>query len=116
MFIVSQIFPGTTVDSSLTVQSFLHVRPLEEHPPTLIAETMDFHRHLLRDEDYRVSSTQQRGMRSSLKREVIFGRNEGSAHRFHRWVNALVETDDDDLPGLFEAGVREPGPSVDGLR
>jgi carnitine monooxygenase subunit len=99
MFIVSQIFPGPTVDSSQTIQSFLCVGSPEDQPP-LLAETMEFHRRLLRDEDYRVSSTIQRGIRSALKQDVIFGRNEGGAHRFHRWVNALVDTEDDDVAAV----------------
>jgi phenylpropionate dioxygenase-like ring-hydroxylating dioxygenase large terminal subunit len=116
MFIVSQIFPGPTVDTSLTVQSFLHVRPPAEQQPKVLAETMDFHRRLLEGEDYRVSSTAGRGMRSAMKKEIIFGRNEGSAHRFHRWVNALVESDDAELLALLSGGVGERHESLDADR
>jgi hypothetical protein len=33
---------------------------------------------------------------------VLFGRNEGGGQRFHRWVDALLATNDTDLSGLFK--------------
>jgi hypothetical protein len=36
---------------------------------------------------------------------VLFGRNEGGLQRFHRWVEALVTTDDADLPRLLATGL-----------
>jgi hypothetical protein len=36
---------------------------------------------------------------------VLFGRNEGGGQRFHRFVDALLATDDAELPALF-AGQR----------
>jgi hypothetical protein len=35
----------------------------------------------------------------------MFGRNEGGGQLFHRWVNALIETSDEDLPALLENGI-----------
>ena len=57
------------------------------------------------DEDYYTGLRLQRALKTGLKTEVLFGRNEGGGHRFHRWVDAIVATDDDDLATLFKAGI-----------
>ncbi len=105
LFMVSQLFPGPGVGESVTIQNFLHVLPPEDQQPTLIAEMMEFQRHVVRDEDYHLGLRTQRAMRSGGKQELVFGRNEGGGHRFHRWVEALLETDDEDLTRLFANGI-----------
>ena len=35
-----------------------------------------------------------------------FGRNEGGGQLFHKWVDAMIRTSDDDLPELFRRGVK----------
>jgi len=32
----------------------------------------------------------------------MFGRNEGGGQRFHRWLERLIDTDDDGLAALFD--------------
>ncbi len=105
MFQVSQLFPGPTVDSCITYQNYLHVLPPEEQQPTLIQEGMAFQHQVVRDEDYALGLRTQRAMKTGAKPEMIFGRNEGGGHRFHRWVEAIVATDDAELPALFDKGL-----------
>jgi carnitine monooxygenase subunit len=101
IFMISQLFPGPTVDTSFTLQNFLHVLPPEEQQPTLIAEMIEFQGHVVRDEDYHLGLRTQRAIRSGAKKEFVFGRNEGGGHRFHRWVDALVAADDDQLSEVY---------------
>ena len=61
--------------------------------------------HVVRDEDYYTGNRIQRSVKTGSKPEVLFGRNEGGGQRFHRFVEALITTDDADLPALFANGV-----------
>jgi hypothetical protein len=60
----------------------------------LIDKQMDFLMHVVRDEDYYTGKRIQRAVKTGAKHEVLFGRNEGPAQRFHGWVDALVGADD----------------------
>jgi len=44
---------------------------------------------------------QQRALMGRPNAEVIFRRNEGSGHRFHGFVERLLQPEDADLPSLF---------------
>jgi hypothetical protein len=66
---------------------------------------MKFLDHVVRDEDYYTGLRIQRAVKTGAKSEFLFGRNEGGGQRFHRWVDALVRADDDELPGLFAGGI-----------
>ena len=105
VFMVSQLYPGATPGSSVTVQTFLHTQPDAPGQAEDIATTMAFLHHVVEDEDYYTGLRLQRALKTGLKTEVLFGRNEGGGHRFHRWVDAIVATDDDDLATLFKAGI-----------
>jgi hypothetical protein len=65
---------------------------------------MVFLDRVVRDEDYRTGLSIQRTLRTGAKREVLFGRNEGGGHTFHRWTDALVAAADADLPALLTSG------------
>ena len=43
-------------------------------------------------------------METGAKEHVLFGRNEAGGHNFHRWVDTILETSDEDLPKLFQTG------------
>ena len=102
VFMVSQLFPGDTVGSSFTVQTFLHTQPDAPGQAEQITETMKFLHHVVQDEDYYTGLRLQRALKTGAKDHVLFGRNEGGGQRFHRWVDALLTTDDADLASVFK--------------
>ena len=52
-------------------------------------------------EDYATGLRQQKALESGGRDHVLFGRNEGGGHRFHNWVERLVQADDEELEGMF---------------
>ena len=105
LFMVSQLFPGPSVDESITIQNFLATLEPDEERRTANAEMMKFLEQVVRDEDYFTGNRIQKALKTGAKSEVLFGRNEGGGQRFHRWVDALVRTGDEQLPGLFAQGI-----------
>ena len=110
-FMVSQMFPGKTPGESHTTQNFLRSAPLEEQNPAELAEHMEFIAHVVRDEDYYTGFHVQQALATRAKDHLMFGRNEGGGQLFHRWVDALVEASDEELPAMLENGVGELGTS-----
>ena len=104
VWMVSQLFPGKAVGESITVQNFLHTQPPDDEQAEIMVSRMAFNHHVVQDEDYYTGLRIQRAVETGAKKEFIFGRNEGGAHRFHRWVQAIIEADtDDELAQLFVA-------------
>ena len=63
--------------------------------------------YVVKEEDYATGSAPAESpAHRRTKSHVMFGRNEGGGHRFHGWVDKLLETDDDQLNGLFAQGER----------
>ena len=58
-------------------------------------------RTVVEDEDYATGFLQQRALKAGGREFVLFGRNEGGGHRFHNWVERLLNTADADLNTLF---------------
>ena len=105
LYMVSQLFPGRTADDSLTIQNFLAAfEPTAEDRP-LIEQQMKFLEQVVRNEDYYTGLRIQRAVKTGAKTELLFGRNEGGGQRFHRWVDAVIQADDGELPALFAAGI-----------
>ena len=44
-------------------------------------------------------------VKTGAKSEFLFGRNEGGGQRFHRWLDALLASDDAGLWQLFAKGI-----------
>jgi phenylpropionate dioxygenase-like ring-hydroxylating dioxygenase large terminal subunit len=104
LYMVSQLFPGDTPETSVTIQNFLATFEPDDESMTLIDKQMDFLLHVVRDEDYYTGNRIQRAARSGAKAEFVFGRNEGPCQRFHTWVDDLVAADDDEqFARLFAA-------------
>jgi nitrite reductase/ring-hydroxylating ferredoxin subunit len=85
--LVSQLYPGPTVDRSTTVQTVL----CAEQPtsPDEIAAADAFSAMVLqavRDEDYWVGFQIQGALASGANREFVFGRNEPTLQHYHRAV------------------------------
>jgi len=104
IYMVSQLFPGASADESLTIQNFLHTRPADDDQAALVAERMEFLGRVVADEDYYTGLRIQRTVKTGAKAHFMFGRNEGGGQRFHRWVDALIAVDDDELSGVFASG------------
>ncbi|MEM8905478.1 MAG: SRPBCC family protein, partial [Actinomycetota bacterium] len=97
LHMISQLFPGREVGASVTVQTFVAMfEPTAEHE-ALIAERMAFLEHVVRDEDYFTGLRIQRALATGARDHVLFGRNEGGGQRFHRWVDAILGADDEEL-------------------
>jgi carnitine monooxygenase subunit len=99
--LVSQLFPGDTPETSITVQNFLlSVEPTAEQLEAT-EKQMDFLEFVVREEDYFTGNRITRNLKVAAKTEVLFGRNEGGGQRFHQWVDRLVAAEDSDLTQLF---------------
>jgi len=105
LYMISQLVPGKTPGESTTVQTFLTLTPPGAERQQQIDKTMRFLEGVVRDEDYYTGLRVQQALRSGAKDACLFGRNEGGGQRFHRWVDALIATDDDALPALLRSGL-----------
>ncbi len=100
--LISQLFPGDTPGTSVTIQSYFFDHEPSDEERVVAAAQADFLERVVRDEDYATGLLQQRALSSGAKTEVIFGRNEGGGQRFHQWVSRVLAADDADaLAGLF---------------
>ncbi len=102
--LLSQLFPGSTPGESVTVQNYLMANEPDEAQRAEAQKQIDLLEYVVREEDYATGLRQQQALRTGTLDEVLFGRNEGGGHRFHRWVERLIEADAGELKGLFEAG------------
>ena len=101
---VSQLFPGDTPLESRTVQNYV----MEKLPPN---DEMKQNAHdqfklleyVVQEEDYATGLAQQRAIMHRPGAEVLFGRNEGGGQHFHGFLDTLLQTEDKDLPELFES-------------
>ena len=105
LYMVSQLFPGPTADESITVQNFLSPQPPDDARKGAIEGVMKFLEHVVKNEDYFTGNRIQKAVKTGAKTEFLFGRNEGGGQRFHRWVDALVRTPDDELAERFARGI-----------
>ena len=105
LYMVSQLFPGSDADTSITVQNFLATSEPDDARKEQIQGMMKFLDHVVRNEDYYTGNRIQRAAKTGAKSEFLFGKNEGGGQTFHRWVDAIVHTDDGDLPKLFASGI-----------
>ena len=90
---ISQLFPGDTPETSVTTQSFLATFEPDAEQMTAIDKQMDFLLRVVRDEDYYTGNRIQRAVKTGVKSEFVFGRNEGPCQRFHTWVDDLVRAE-----------------------
>jgi len=94
LFMISQLFPGSTPETSITVQHFLATFEPNDEQRSIIDKQMDFLLHVVRDEDYYTGNRIQRAVKTGAKAEFMFGRNEGPCQRFHGWVDDLIAAAD----------------------
>ena len=102
---LSQLFPGPSPESSHTNQIFLmEKKPATEQLEKEAREQFRFLEYVVQEEDYATGIALQKNLPVGAKPHVLFGRNERGGQAFHRWVDTLLETADDDLPALFRDG------------
>ena len=102
---ISQLFPGDTPGTSYTVQHYMMAdEPTDEATIKAARNQLDFLRYVVQEEDYATGLKQQKALETGAKDHVLFGRNEEGGHNFHRWVDTILETSDEDLPKLFQTG------------
>ena len=102
VYMVSQLYPGSEPGTSRTTQMFLHTQPPSDEIAEAMAGTMDFLMHVVRDEDYYTGLRIQKALQTGAKKVNIFGKNEGGGQRFHTFVDALLQVEDEDLPAFFK--------------
>ena len=110
-YMVSQMFPGNNALESYTIQNFIQPGNPEDDDPEEIAKRMAFLGSVVNNEDYATGLRIQKAIATGAKKHLKFGRNEGGGQLFHRWVDELVKTEDDELPALLKHGLREPVPA-----
>jgi phenylpropionate dioxygenase-like ring-hydroxylating dioxygenase large terminal subunit len=103
VYMISQLFPGATPDESVTLQTFVHTRPPDEAQAKAMEDLMAFLHHVVKNEDYYTGNRIQRALKTGAKEVNLLGRNEGGCQRFHKFLDRLLETEDAELPALFEA-------------
>lgn len=104
-YMVSQLFPGKTPLESVTVQNFLAFGTPEEVNQEELKQYMSMMIDVVAGEDYTTGFNVQKALATGAKPFSLFGRNEGGGQLFHRWVETVIETEDEDLPALFETGI-----------
>lgn len=99
---ISQLFPGRNVGESITVQNYLMEDEPDEARAKEAREQFKFLRYVVEQEDYATGLKQQQALKTGAKPHVLFGRNESGGHNFHRWVDRLLKTEDEQLEDLFQ--------------
>jgi len=89
--LISQLFPGPTPETSVTVQNyFVAAEPSDERRAEALG-VADFLERVVRDEDYYTGLRLQRALATGAKPDVLFGRNEGGGQRFHTLLDNFVD-------------------------
>ena len=67
-------------------------------------DQFDFLKFVVGEEDYATGNALQKNLDVGARDYIVFGRNELGGQNFHKWVDAIVEASDEDLPKLFKTG------------
>ncbi|WP_420437279.1 aromatic ring-hydroxylating oxygenase subunit alpha [Candidatus Poriferisocius sp.] len=90
--LLSQLFPGPTVDTSLTIQTVLcRHEPSSDEERKIAEQFSALVLQAVRDEDYWVGFQIQNALKSGATAEVLFGRNEPSLQHYHHAVERYAE-------------------------
>ena len=89
--LVSQVLPGPTVDTSITIQSTYSRSPIDSDERREALDTRArFIRDVILEEDYFLNHKIGAGLRSGANEHLTFGRNEPGLHHFHRMVEEFA--------------------------
>lgn len=98
---MSQVFPGSSVGESFTIQTYLAARPPGEQERAQVSGLFDVLEHAVGKEDIPTSFGQQEALEAGILDKVHFGRNEGGLQHFHRWIETVVAASDEELRSLM---------------
>ncbi len=98
---VARLFPGTSPGESVTHLDFVSLAEPTDEYRRLADKQIDFLIDIVRDEDYATGKRIQHALRTGVKQELMFGRNEGGAQHVHRWIDKVLAASDDELADLF---------------
>jgi len=87
---ISQLFPGDTPETSVTIQNFVVADEPTDELRADAESKADFFEHVVRNEDYFTGNRIQRNLETGAKTEFVFGRNEGGGQVFHRYLDELL--------------------------
>jgi phenylpropionate dioxygenase-like ring-hydroxylating dioxygenase large terminal subunit len=89
--LVSQLYPASEPNRSVTVQTILTERAPETPEQKQAAEAFAaLTLQAVRDEDYAMGLAIQRGVDGGAVDAFVFGRNEPTLQHYHRWVEKLA--------------------------
>jgi carnitine monooxygenase subunit len=88
--LISQLFPGPTPGSSVTVQNYFTAAEPSPQRRAEAERTADFLAMVVRDEDYATGLRLQQALATGAKEFVLFGRNEGGGQRFHQVLDGYL--------------------------
>jgi phenylpropionate dioxygenase-like ring-hydroxylating dioxygenase large terminal subunit len=89
--LISQVLPGPTVDTSITIQSTYSRSPIDsEERRAELDKRARFIRDVILEEDYFLNHKIGAGLRSGANTHLTFGRNEPGLHHFHRMVEEFA--------------------------
>jgi carnitine monooxygenase subunit len=98
---IARLFPGETPGESVTHLDFVSLAEPTEEYRLLADKQIDFLIDVVRDEDYATGKRIQHALRTGIKKELMFGRNEGGAQHVHRWIDKVLGASDAELVDLF---------------
>lgn len=105
LYQIARLFPGDSPEESVTYLDFISTAPRTPEHIEAIDKQINFLEKVVRDEDYATGLKIQRTLRTRARDYFYFGRNEGGAQYVHGWLDALIDTEDEELESLFRRGV-----------
>ncbi len=92
--LVSQILPGKTWDTTVTIQTVLSAKKPEDDAALQKSQAFKEMAHSAVDgEDYVVGRTIQNNLSVIRESEFLIGRNEPAIQNYHRWVAHFMDND-----------------------
>jgi hypothetical protein len=88
--LISQLFPGRTPGSSVTVQNYFVASEPSDDVRANAEKKADFLEMVVREEDYFTGLRLQTALATGAKSHVVFGRNEAGGQRFHETVERYI--------------------------
>jgi len=89
--LISQVLPGSTVDTSITIQSTYSRSPIDSAERRAeLDQRARFIRDVILEEDYFLNHKIGAGLSSGANEFLTFGRNEPGLHHFHRMVEEFA--------------------------
>ena len=90
----SQIFPGPTSDTTITIQMILAAEEPTTDKSRAAADNFSaMVKQAVQDEDYKLGMQIQAGILSGANTEFMYGKNEPAVQNYHRWVAHFMGQD-----------------------